>query len=945
MEYLPLPKDPVFPTAEVTFHDPAKYWYEGNWDEYIKGRYWDNFPRRFGFTEAEFWDESGPYSNKAWAHAGFHSWLMQQPREEMEAMAIAWLFYGTLSEVTCCYLDITHYLKVADDGRFVLSMTERSMNAILERWRTIQTHFNGSAHIRGVPEPVYGLMVDPDASRDVRDDILTKFNTPTRPGQTAKLDARARSMQFERAHKCLRKSKAVIGLLCEAIDTKTVFVIANLHEFLATALTQFIFHGEVTDKYDLDGPYSLGSWIAGMDFRHYTDSVHRSLGWCPRTTASMLRDKTRTLAVDHFEINLESHQASEDHSRCSEDICVAYQLDPETYKTLHFGGKLGDCSCAHQELDPAISAAVLLNSSESYPLIKVSLEEGAEEDLLEVLDSASESSYVAISHVWSHGLGNPKSNSLPKCQLRRIQGCVNELASQNSVHENARESVPFWMDTLCCPIEPKEFRRAAIMKMSLTYQRASHVLVIDQNLCSVSSSGLSKLEMLMRIYRTTWMTRLWTLQEARFAEKLWFLFKDKPINLETLNNEFLHEAKPSSTRTLSEQLFVTTLSSHLQALREQSHTQMIASGAKQGAADHVERLIVLSYSLTSRSTSWAGDEAICICALMGLDLASILEYSPEEPASRMAAMWKQWRTVPPDIIFSRAPRLLEEGYRWAQSTFIRTSKSLMAVGDINESATVDIEGEGLLLSMQGFLLDSTLPLFVAENKIALERETDSGATRTAGTQGLSTHMTFLIYDPTGNYSDRKWFDVQIISPVHETMPEFDRDGGFAILFQDRPNLQSIDHRQRPALLAAVKKSKADRTYVTSLYHLLVAPSETAAKRLFNGALRCQEVVASYGQSGIQPPTMTQDDLSLIDGITAETLSDSLVQSYMGATFLRNRDPSTLEWLSASDERRRNWHFRATKGDVAIFKTMIVNVWMNLSCPVVPVSKDSKWCVD
>jgi hypothetical protein len=38
-------------------------------------------------------------------------------------------------------------------------------------------------------------------------------------------------------------------LLCEIIDTKIILVIAILHEFLATAMTELVFRGEVADAY------------------------------------------------------------------------------------------------------------------------------------------------------------------------------------------------------------------------------------------------------------------------------------------------------------------------------------------------------------------------------------------------------------------------------------------------------------------------------------------------------------------------------------------------------------------------------------------------------------------------------------------------------------------------------------------------------------------------
>ena len=62
---------------------------------------------------------------------------------------------------------------------------------------------------------------------------------------------------------------------------------------------------------------------------------------------------------------------------------------------------------------------------------------------------------------WSDGLGNPRENSLPKCQLSRLQAMVNALYP-DEIHP-----VRFWMDTLCVPVgkEHKDLRKKSISLM------------------------------------------------------------------------------------------------------------------------------------------------------------------------------------------------------------------------------------------------------------------------------------------------------------------------------------------------------------------------------------------------------------------------------------------------------------------------------------------------
>jgi hypothetical protein len=311
------------------------------------------------------------------------------------------------------------------------------------------------------------------------------------------------------------------------------------------------------------------------------------------------------------------------------------------------------------------------------------------------------------------------------------------------------------------------------MKMRMTYEQASHVLVLDRNVCSLSTIGLSKLELLMQIYRTTWMTRLWTLQEARFAKQLWFQFMDKAVNLETLSKEFEIERPNSASKILSYTLFQNTLFRRLNGLREQSHRATASNSTGDRGIDALSRLLTLNASLGGRSTSWAADEAICICNLMGLNLAQILTYTTDHQdcaSLRMAALWKQWGAVPPRIIFNQAPRLPEKGFRWAQSTFVRTAKLGVPVLGVNQVATVDPNGEGLMVSMQGFTFESIIPALLGETSLGLEKITDPKMERESGTEGLGKRSTCILYDMSED--PFKWYDLQIVGPVHETKPKY-----------------------------------------------------------------------------------------------------------------------------------------------------------------------------
>jgi len=112
-------------------------------------------------------------------------------------------------------------------------------------------------------------------------------------------------------------------------------------------------------------------------------------------------------------------------------------------------------------------------------------------------------------------MGNEKENSLPKCQLSRIQKLVNEL---NAVPPGSEQSTPgstsscdgpaqavgFWMDTLCVPIRKEDYphRKTTIARMRTIYSEACRVLDLDTWIQELpSTSQLS--ERAARLYYPT----------------------------------------------------------------------------------------------------------------------------------------------------------------------------------------------------------------------------------------------------------------------------------------------------------------------------------------------------------------------------------------------------------------------------------------------------------
>src|SRR5947209_4925030 len=148
--------------------------------------------------------------------------------------------------------------------------------------------------------------------------------------------------------------------------------------------------------------------------------------------------------------------------------------------------------------------------------------------------------YVAISHVRSQALGNTQCNSLPRCQLLRLQALVNNL------YNHLSEPIPFWIDTICVPLE-RDTRRVAIKQMCQVFKEADQVLVLDLVLSKICPSSLR--ECFIGIKGSAWCKRLWTVQEGILARRLRFQFLQGAF---LLSDVLRHRSNRDKNTTLPE---------------------------------------------------------------------------------------------------------------------------------------------------------------------------------------------------------------------------------------------------------------------------------------------------------------------------------------------------------------------------------------------------------
>ncbi|KAF3402607.1 hypothetical protein DPV78_004235 [Talaromyces pinophilus] len=291
--------------------------------------------------------------------------------------------------------------------------------------------------------------------------------------------------------------------------------------------------------------------------------------WCPSQIPAILNNYS--YAASYYLACLPRRGHAMNHSNCLTERCLAanviegeYQTphtcryDEESLRRLrsdgvpylpflnydrwHYETAEDPCIlCKFVEVD--INKVVEIIASGGIPLIRINY--AADHDVeLEVVRATPDTVFVAISHVWSGGLGNySNKNGLQSCVLTLLKrmftlGYFDEDSDPipeffkrrrgDDIPNYRRDGLLIWMDTLCIPVENclKHFRRLAIDKMAQVYATAASIVIIDAELRIIRKNLRTNQSLFAHIFASSWMTRSWTFQEATFAQKWYVLFAD-----------------------------------------------------------------------------------------------------------------------------------------------------------------------------------------------------------------------------------------------------------------------------------------------------------------------------------------------------------------------------------------------------------------------------------
>ena len=657
-------------------------------------------------------------------------------------------------------------------------------------------------------------------------------------------------------------------------------------------------------------------------------------GWC-MTEVKLMLDTAMSLQTLHFMANLDKKDAGQNHQACDTQQCMIYQNNLGTYRTQHVSK---DCDCQELFIDQEALHTIL--RSKALPLIRVRPSQTLEALSVDVVASQPTSRYVALSHVWADGLGNPYANALPRCQLlnigKLIQGLDMDLRARDIRDDHAKErdssqekeELLLWCDTLCCPIQPKVAKDLALEYMHRTYQDATYVLVLDSSLrhCDINKSGID--EVSMRILTSPWMRRLWTLQEGALpsvAGKLWFQLAHKALNIRQLrinaNKKFLS--------TISRKGLAGDMLNRISSFA----TVFIKDGTMQPEADLDNVINALRY----RSVSIPTDEPLLIGNLLGIDISQILN---GDDGLRMNRLWRVMASasvgIPSSLLFRVGPRLTEPGLKWAPATFLIDYHANIGI----QSSQPEDEGiltasDGLLVQLHGFRL-SVAPCAKglrsrAKNISQLDKPNRIFMTDAGGTWYMMSRI--LPVEQDSFLTDKTFADLVLESEnlwVIYPGPEFPRlsdsklSTSVALIVEVKPDERAEEEEGEER---AVKKTNAK-------LHIYMSPLQASAQAWFAAASTLSAQLTSNS------PTLQKLRAE------AENLEEEPISSSSRMKSALEDFASEIHQMATNKEARETIEAAGNTFTVPELEELITMImWGQYVCMGERTPRDQRWCVD
>lgn len=437
--------------------------------------------------------------------------------------------------------------------------------------------------------------------------------------------------------------------------------------------------------------------------------VNRMLerGWCPHQIKILFPNHSGSLM--YYLSGLSRQKMNVNHQHCPASSCTAHNVDFTNYTVRHV--RQG-CSC--QFYGPDIKKVMEIIQEGDIPLMSLKIKHDGSPHL-NVIRSKQAVGYTTISHVWSGGLGGIYSNKLPSCQLMQIDQYLRKLNryrenehipcgwferlripyikegiyigrrgpprwdrlelharrvsnSLSFFNHQEQDSVDFWMDTLCIPVGEANIslRAKSIQKMDLIYAGAQASLVLDPELQQIAMKELSEEQLNIHVKCSAWMTRCWTLQEARLSREWYAQFADglyDPIRARTSAHIVSDRAKQKAKGDNAISILADSIT-WFHSMLPMQRTTVFLNPDEDELYDR-EIFENAWNDLSERSTSKPEDILGILANLLNLSAGEVVALPYEQ---RLKAIIRAHQTLPTDILYNPFAKIQDGDNRWVPLT-------------------------------------------------------------------------------------------------------------------------------------------------------------------------------------------------------------------------------------------------------------------------------------
>ncbi|KAL8847831.1 MAG: hypothetical protein Q9221_007133 [Calogaya cf. arnoldii] len=451
-----------------------------------------------------------------------------------------------------------------------------------------------------------------------------------------------------------------------------------------------------------------------------------SNGWCPFQVARLWGQYSPSTTYYLSSLPREPTFGGVTHNECNERQCKTTSIDPSTYKPQH----AESCS-THDSLCPMVG----VKSWEVADCIKrgriplVRFEESPDGIIRpKIVESRSGLRYVALSHVWSGGLGNVNTNSMFCCQIRRLYNLLTTLRDEGDddydrnlgtrkfpdafreLRKNLGTPLPeppvlLWMDTLCIPVgkEYEKMKDSAIAQMAQIYVEAQCVLVVDPELQKMKHKGHPEEQIFASVLCSAWNSRSWTFQEACMARVFYVQFLDGHCVVDEKWHNFMKRIDDTKHADmidsgLAEQVFdmhavlMAEVSDWFRTMPVMTKIRGYDNRTLMSRSEDWQNFVRVWNGLRRRSTTKIDDLYGIIAIMVDLSAYEILRLPPKE---RMKAILRSQRTLPISLLYQNCDKLSDLNGKplWAPSGIAGDPLEM-------DGGYMCVEENGMLISSQ-----------------------------------------------------------------------------------------------------------------------------------------------------------------------------------------------------------------------------------------------------